>query len=225
MEQFKERPQTQEIVEGSTKVNERLEEQFPLEISKPLNGEDSKLQGERLEKMRAEIIEGNVGAREDILSKTEVEEMTARSKKLKEVLSRPDISPAMKDLFLSAEVSSTILGTKPLSCIQPRVEQKMLGFITRIPGLKKQEVQQFLETLRSLGVDSTLGKKFKEEQKEASVQEIYLWRKDKIIATMKESGIFSDQEIHSAEQDVGNFLEEDLSLPLLVGFPLKGASR
>lgn len=227
----------QEIQEGNKK-----NEAPPLDVASmpkeqfiPLIQEHQKRDNARIAAIKSEL--GSDVSAEEIsgLSPEQKERAASQFQKLKEVLEREDLDPAIKEMLIGAEVSAVIAGIKPASYLQPRMEKKFLGFV-RQAGISEKALQSCVQVLREFGIQSAFRKNESaiEFKKENGIELMQIYDEKAVLTVMRESGLFSVEEIAVAEKDMGAFFTEYMStdkigidalrVGALYGYPVEDVS-
>jgi hypothetical protein len=134
------------------------------------------------------------------LSSEEQELIKDQFTRLKTIFESTVVSEEAKDFFFDADVSAVIAGIKPMSYVQPTLEDKKWGFIKKNVGLSKADlvaIQQISDqlgilTLRNERLEKMRNKRIPEMKHVALMLVINL---QKTLDAMQTSGAFTAEEI------------------------------
>ncbi len=140
------------------------------------------------------------------LSQEEQEQIKDQFLELKNIFESQKLSKEAQRFFLDSDVSAVIAGIKPMSYVQPQLEEKKLGFIKKNAGLSKADVVAIQQVSDQLGILT-----LRNEQLEAirnitlpemkNVALMLVINLQKTVEAMRASEAFKEEEISEFAQD------------------------
>lgn len=140
------------------------------------------------------------------LSPEEQEQINDRFLELKSIFESSDLSEEAKNFFLDGDVSAVIAGIKPMSYVQPELEEKKWGFIKKNIGLSKTDMVALQQVGKQLGILILRNEQLEAKRNEGmpelkNIALMLVINLQKTVDAMYSSGVFSDEEISEFVQD------------------------
>jgi hypothetical protein len=140
------------------------------------------------------------------LSPEEQEQINDRFLKLKNIFETSGLSEEAKRFFLDSDVSAVIAGIKPMSYVQPQLEEKKWGFIKKNAGLSNTDLEALQSVSQQLGILTLRNDKLEAERNEdrpymKNIALMLVINLQKTVDAMRASGTYSEEEIAKFTQD------------------------
>lgn len=140
------------------------------------------------------------------LSPEEQEQINDRFLELKSIFESSDLSEEAKNFFLDGDVSAVIAGIKPMSYVQPELEEKKWGFIKKNIGLSKTDMVALQQVGKQLGILILRNEQLEAKRNEGmpelkNIALMLVINLQKTVDAMYSSGVFSDEEISEFVKD------------------------